>query len=194
MKKNILIGILLIILASVVLEVPEIVLSSWDEMRKDTSEKTVVQDLDGIQTVVDNLIDNPVKIGESMDVLSITDKFDSWNLLEEDWKWFFIKDGIKRQLIYNGHDIELASISPYHKKLGFFFKSENHSLGKTILAVLDLDKKTFKEVYNGDTWTSNWEWKDDEAVVVRRSCGTECMMAYVIEIDTGRQLEKYRVY
>jgi len=42
------------------------------------------------------------------------------------------------------------------------------------------------EVYRGDVHTSSWEWRDNEHVIVYRSCGTECMYYYLVDIDTKK--------
>lgn len=135
-----------------------------------------------------------INVGDPIDVLNLPRRIDSWNLLEEKWKWFFADDGVKRPLLYDSHDVSFVHLSPSHQRLGFFFYPENHSLGEIILAVLDIDRKVVKEVYRGDTWTSNWEWKGDNALIVKRSCGTGCMNASVINVSTGKKIEEYRVY
>lgn len=135
-----------------------------------------------------------IKVAEPVDILSLPNKIDSWNLLKEDWEWFFTDKNIKYPLVYNKHDASFVRLSPSHQKLGFFFYPEDHSLGEIVLAVLDIDQKVVTEVYHGDTWTSNWEWKDNEAVIIRRSCGTECMTATVINIVTKTIVDKYQVY
>ncbi len=136
-----------------------------------------------------------VNIGDPIDVLDLPHKINSWNLLEKDLEWFFIDDeGVNRPLLYNGHDVSFTQLSPSHEKLGFFFRPEGHSLGEIVLVISAINKKTVKEIYRGDTRTSNWEWKGDDAVIVKRSCGTGCMNAYVIDIMTGKKVDSYRVY
>lgn len=132
--------------------------------------------------------------GDPIDILDLPHKMNSWNLSKEDWEWFFVDNGISRRLVYNGHNVSFAQLSPYHKKMGFFFRPETNSLGEIVLAVLDIDKRVVKEVYRGDDWTSSWEWKGDNSVIVKRSCGTGCMNANVIHVETGEKLEAYRVY
>lgn len=175
MKKNIVIAILLILLALMASELPDAILY----------EKTSVQN---------NYMDKPVIVGKSMEVLNLPGKMNSWNLLEESWKWFFTDKGISQPLFYNGHDVIFAQLSPSYKKLGFFFRPEDHSLGEIVLAILDIDRKVVKEVYHGDNRTSNWEWKNDEDVIIHRSCGTACMAAYVIDLQTREKIDEYRVY
>lgn len=134
------------------------------------------------------------EVGDSIEILNLPTKINSWDLVEKDWKWFFKVEELNQQLLYNGHDVRVAGLSPSHKKLGFFYSPEDHALGETVLVVFDIGKRVAKELYRGDTRVSNWEWKGDEAVIVKRSCGTSCMFAYVIDVDTLKQIDSYRVY
>lgn len=194
MKKNILITTLIILIVSIALELPDTVLSYWDEIHRNRQVKVATQNFDDTKTTEDIHVGKPILVDESMDVLDLPGKIDSWNLLEEDSRWYFTDDVAKRPLFYGGHDVSFTGLSPSHKKLGFFFNPEDHSLDESVLAVLDIDKRVVKEVYRGDTWTSNWEWKGDNSVIVKRSCGTGCMNAYVVDIDTGKKIDSYRVY
>ncbi len=131
---------------------------------------------------------------EPIDILSLPNKINSSDLLKKDWKWFFTDKNVTHPLVYNKLDVSFVRLSPSRQQLGFFFYPEDNSLGEIVLAVLDIEKKIVTEIYRGDTWTSNWEWKDNEAVIVRRSCGTECMAATVIDIQTQEIIEKYQIY
>lgn len=138
---------------------------------------------------------NGVTIGDPVGIPNLPKIINSWNLSEKDGKWFFIDDkGVYRSLFYNNHHVSSVQLSPSHKKMGFYFYPEDHSLGNIVLAVLDIDQEVVREIYGGDNWTSNWEWKGEGAVIVKRSCGTSCMNAYVIDILTGEQVDSYRVY
>ncbi len=53
--------------------------------------------------------------------------------------------------------------------------------------VIDQEGKT-ETVFQSDFRLSYFEWLDDREVVVYRGCGTECMLAYIVDIDT----KKYR--
>lgn len=106
----------------------------------------------------------------------------------------YVKDDVKYAITYLGHRVESAHFSPSYTELGFFYLPEDHFLSKINLAILNIDTKTVKDIYQGDTWTSNWEWKGDEAIIVKRKCGTRCMNVTVFDINTGKQLETYRVY
>lgn len=57
---------------------------------------------------------------------------------------------------------------------------ENH----TSLRIMDLDGKNNKEIYTGSYHTSDWEWLNDDEVVVYYGCGTECMVGFVVDVKT----------
>lgn len=50
------------------------------------------------------------------------------------------------------------------------------------------------EVYRGDVHTSSWEWSDNKHVIVYYGCGTECLYAYKINIETKEIESEYHVY
>ena len=62
-----------------------------------------------------------IEVAETIDILSLPNKIDSWNLLKEDWKWFFTDKNVKHPLVYNKQDVSFVRLSPSHQKLGFFF-------------------------------------------------------------------------
>ena len=144
-------------------------------------------------TVKDSKIDD-LEIGNPMDVTTLPSKINWWNLSQVEWRWFFTQDEVYYPLFYKKHIASFVNANPSFKKIGFHFYPEDHSLGDIVLAVVDLSQKEVREVYRGDTRTSNWEWKGDQAVIVKRSCGTGCMNAYVFDILTGKKIDEYRVY
>jgi len=170
-----------------------IFLPDKSEIQEQQLDEISINNLQTINPEVSNK-NTQIEAAEPIDILSLPNKINSWNLLKEDWKWFFIDKNIAHLLVYNKHKVSLVHLSPSHQKLGLFYYPEDHSLGETVLAILDVEKKIVTEVYRGDTWTSNWEWKGNEAVIVRRSCGTECMAATVIDIQTQEIIEKYQIY
>lgn len=185
MKKNISIGILLLFLVSILLEVPGVILSYWDKIHQGSPEKT------SFQSTTKN--GEPI-VGEPVEILNLS-QIKSWNLSKDQYqREIYINNGVEQPVFYNGYEISSALLSPSHRKLGFFFRPEDHSSGEVVLAVLDTNQKVVKEIYRGDNWTSNWEWKGDEAVIIKRSCGTGCMNASVINVSTGEKIEQYRVY
>ena len=182
---KILVGIILVFIVAIVIDVTYFASSKWKESHKEVREDTLSQE--------DIEKTEPISIGKPMELLNLPDKINSWNLVKEDWRWFFTNERIRRPLIFNGHDVRFTMLSPDHKKLGFFYHPDS-GLSETVLAVFDIEKKVVKEMYRGDTKVSSWEWKGDEAVIVKRSCGNECMSANVVDIGTGLIAEKYRVY
>lgn len=58
---------------------------------------------------------------------------------------------------------------------------ENH----TSLRIMDLDGANNKKIYTGSYHTSDWEWLNDDEVVVYYGCGTECIVGFVIDVETG---------
>ncbi len=46
-------------------------------------------------------------------------------------------------------------------------------------------------IYTGDYRLSYLEWLDERELVVYRSCGTECMAAYIIDIKTKEQQDLF---
>lgn len=162
--------------------------------RNSSQQRAIEEKVPKLTAVTTRDLPKLYKTGVSIDILDLPPKMNSWNLTTEDWKWFYTNQGENKPLTYNNHYVTIVQLSPSHEKLGFFYRPEDHSLGESVLAVLNIAQKSVKEVYRGDNWTSSWEWKGDETVVVRRSCGTECMVAYVIETSTGKQFETYRVY
>ena len=154
-------------------------------------------DLQLKQTTAGNrieVINNPIILEDPIDVQDLPRKINSWDLSEHGWTWLFKNKDTNHPLLYNNHDIIFAHLSPSRKKLGFFFYPEGHSLGEIVLAVLDIDKKIVNEIYRGSARTSSWEWKGDDAIIVKHSCGTECMFTYVINSSTGKKIDSYQVY
>lgn len=162
-------------------QVPQSTLaSSFDSVKSSTDEKFIKGNTIDILALP---YDNPVTV------------FPSGYLSEDKNKRTIYIDGnTAQQVVYRNHDISFAIISPSHQKIGFFFYPEDHSLREIVLAILDIGTKTVSEIYRGDTWTSNWEWRGDSAVITKRSCGNWCMNAFVIDISTGEKIDEYKVY
>jgi len=57
-----------------------------------------------------------------------------------------------------------------------------------ISVVIEDGNKT-QVVFQNDFRLSNLEWLNDREIVVYRSCGTECMIAYIVDTDTKHQQE-----
>lgn len=133
-------------------------------------------------------------VGNPIEILHLPDNFFSYPssdylIDDENNHTLYVHNEIPQPVFYKNHRVTFTRFSPSHKQLGFFFYPEDHSLGEIVLAILDSNKRVIEEVYRGDTWTSKWEWKGDKSVIVKRSCGTGCMVASVIDISTGKKIE-----
>lgn len=101
----------------------------------------------------------------------------------------YINNGIEQKVTHNGQKIDYLKFSPLNNKLGFFYESGNYlSAGRDIaLAIMDIGEKSIKKVYEGSFKTSYWEWLNNEEVVVYYGCGTECMVAFIIDVNSGER-------
>lgn len=155
--------------------------------------QNLTNEIKGISTI------RETAAGDNIELLDIPQKDFSYlapNYLTEDkyQQALYVKDEVEHAITYFGYRIGSVHFSPSHTKLGFSYLPEDHFQNKINLAILNIDTKTIKDIYQGDTWTSNWEWKGDTAIIVKRKCGTGCMNANVFDINTGKQVETYRVY
>ena len=116
---------------------------------------------------------------------------------------FFTKDNeIVRQdgsnldnLTKDGYRKSHLKISSEKTKLGYFVNLnslnspdketdyENH----TALMIIDVNGQNKKEIYRGSYHTSNWEWLNENEVVVYYGCGTECMVGFVTDTNSGQR-------
>lgn len=101
----------------------------------------------------------------------------------------FIDNGSVQKPVYKGQAISQMQFSPSKKKLGFYYESGNYSSSARDigLAVMDIGDKSIKKIYEGDYKTSYWEWLNNEEVVVYYGCGSECLAAYIVNIDSGER-------
>lgn len=80
--------------------------------------------------------------------------------------------------------------SPSGKRVAYFrqkFVSNVSEIGEddyTSLVIEEEGKK--RTVFSGDHHLSFFEWLDDNEIAVYQDCGTECMMVYLIDTQTGR--------
>lgn len=94
-------------------------------------------------------------------------------------------------------------MSPNGQKLGYFLelnsfidKEKNKKIDSidydnyTALIIMNTDASEKKEIYKGDYHTSYWEWLDNNEVAVYYNCGSECMIGFVIDVDTGTEEAK----
>lgn len=101
----------------------------------------------------------------------------------------YINNGIEQKVTYNGQEIDYLKFSPSNKKLGFYYESGNYlSAGRDIaLAIMDIDGKSIKKIYEGSFKTSYWEWLNNKEVAVYYGCGTECMVVFIIDVNSGER-------
>ncbi|MBU4360601.1 hypothetical protein KKA66_01995 [Patescibacteria group bacterium] len=62
------------------------------------------------------------------------------------------------------------------------------------LMIMENENSQPRKVYQGDVHTSYWEWKDDKHVIVYYGCGTYCLYAYEIDIESEEVTDEYHVY
>lgn len=107
----------------------------------------------------------------------------------------YYKFNMKRQVQYKGKPITYFVFSPSENMLGFFYESSNYGNAEDVsLVIFNITKRTFKKIYTGGYRTSRWEWGDDKAVKVFYNCGTHCLYANEIDVEAGKELQKYHVY
>jgi len=98
---------------------------------------------------------------------------------------------------YNQQNKELKersfTLSPSKIKAAYF---QNKSVGGAkdlsdedyTSVIIEEDGKQ-ESVFQGDFHVSDLEWLNDREIVVYRSCGTECMVAYIVDTKTKHQQE-----
>lgn len=131
---------------------------------------------------------NPIEISE-------VSKSKLKKLIENEYgEALYIENNIKRKVTYNGHEVSFLQFSPAQDKLGFFFYPNDNGVSDISLAIADIPKRTINEVYRKSIRTSNWEWDDDGHVIVYYGCGTQCLYAYRINLETGGIESGHHVY
>lgn len=102
---------------------------------------------------------------------------------------------VQKQHEQENKDLKDRSLefSPNKSKIAFFqnkFTEDLKSLGDSdyVSVIVEQNGKE-KKVFQEDYHLSYLEWLDDREIVVYRSCGTECMIAYIIDTETKQQQE-----
>lgn len=105
----------------------------------------------------------------------------------------FEKNGIKYEIFYQDNQITHLQLSPDQKKLGFYLHSpeEDTVFGKTSLVIMDIEKRNFKEISEGDLRVSNWEWKNNSQFIIYIDCGTGCHLAHLRSVTDGQFIASY---
>ena len=103
--------------------------------------------------------------------------------------------GPARAVTYHGKEISYTKYSSGKDKIGFYYESSNYGTAEDLsLVIFDIPTRTMKEVYKGSYRTSFWEWNGEYHVIVYYGCGTQCLYAYKINIETGQRESEYHVY
>lgn len=102
---------------------------------------------------------------------------------------------------YSGDGDRLGFFQELHKKGEGYDKNDEKSRKEyydNYIALMIMDGKhgALKEVYRGDAHTSYWEWGRDDYghVIVYYNCGSSCLYAYKINIETKEIESEYHVY
>jgi len=123
-------------------------------------------------------------------------------VIEDNEIWQMYRDGSSYQLTGDSFRKSRLISSPTEKRLGYF--QDIHKAGAEIdkddpeaareywdnytsLRMMNIDGSGKKEIYRGSYKTSNWEWLNDEEVVVYYNCGTECLVGFLIDANTGER-------
>jgi len=84
-------------------------------------------------------------------------------------------------------------LSPDRKKAAYFqnkLTTDIKEIGDRDYTSLIIDQNGQAEtVFQGDFRLSYFEWLNDKEIAVYRGCGTECMLAYIVDIDTKKYHE-----
>jgi len=134
---------------------------------------------------------SPSSIGDQQNTIDILDA-PIFNLTKnEDWEMLHVANGIEKKVTYKDQAIIYLVFSPSKEKLAFYQDSKYYPnlCSDTVLIVMDIKKKSFKQVYEGDCKTSSWEWLNNKEIVVYRNCGTACMVGYLTNLNTGEKTE-----
>lgn len=105
----------------------------------------------------------------------------------------FEQDGSRYEIVYNDKEISHLQLSTDQKKLGFYlhFPEGDTVFEKTVLVIMDIEKKNFKKISEGDLKVSNWKWKNNDQFIIYINCGTGCHLAHVYSVNDGRLIAEY---
>lgn len=109
-------------------------------------------------------------------------------------------DNKSKRVTYKGERITNLEYAPQStvKKgellLGFYYDTQPDNPGSDVaLVIMNTDTGKMKEVYQGNFRTSNWEWDGSERVIVYYGCGTACLFAFKIDVNTGKKIETWEI-
>ena len=120
---------------------------------------------------------------EFIDILAISP--DDLFINDEDELYQVVQNvnGAESLLVYKGKPVILASFSPNHKKIVFYY--ENNREDDTVLAVMDLMSRKIKILYRADFHTYFVDWDGNRKVMIASRCGTDCLFGREIDVVTG---------
>lgn len=109
-------------------------------------------------------------------------------------------DNKSKRVTYKGQRIDslqyapLSTINEDALLLGFYYDTQPNISGSDVaLVIMNTDTGEMKEVYHGGFKTSSWEWDGSERVIVYYGCGTACLYARKIDINTRKEIEGWHV-
>jgi len=105
----------------------------------------------------------------------------------------FEKDGAKYEILYQDKQITHMQLSPDKRKIGFYIhiSQDEMLLNKTSLVIMDIEKRRFKDISEGDLRVSNWEWKNNNQFIIYINCGTGCHLAHIRSVNDGKLITEY---
>lgn len=105
--------------------------------------------------------------------------------------------GKHHKVTYKDSPIGWIQFSPTGDyQLGFYYRPQflsRRSTSDIALAILDVKSREIKEVYRNGSRASNWEWDSGDRVIVYYGCGTACLYAYKIDVETGKTIDEYHI-
>ncbi len=105
----------------------------------------------------------------------------------------FKQDGHQYEIVYQGKKITHLQLSPDKSHIGFYIhlSQEEADVNKTSLVIMNIKKRSFREISEGDLKVSNWEWKDNSEFIIYINCGTGCHLAHVRSLKDGKLIAEY---
>lgn len=206
MKKRF--GILILILLGSLLLLSIVVVSSFipyvieelsyniAKLERDVRQLSYdIKDLIDVLSEIDLDLFVSYKAGKLMDSMrspiDIVHVSSPFRLIKNGYMGVVYYDGnIKRSVVYQGQEIRYLRFSPSNDKFGFYYNKpgqEDISGSDVELSIMDIDTRVITKVYEGGFKTSSWEWLNNKEIVVYYGCGTECMVAYIIDTIGGEQ-------
>ena len=105
----------------------------------------------------------------------------------------FKLNGHQYEIVYQDKKITHLQLSPDERKIGFYIHApqDEMELNKTSLVIMDIAKRNFREISEGELKVSNWEWENSNEFIIYINCGTGCHLAHVRSVKDGKLIAKY---